>query len=306
MMTVVDDSVFDESKRLLGELFEELKTEEGVLADGQVLGVGAKTVDALKKSSVSFGSPYDRLIQLTPTLLEQLSIQLDPIQMEQMENQFDFYHMTLTTSLYPKRGHIFKRLETLLEFRNRGGGKVIVQELFPQPRYRQVLQWGGSMNLALNGNLDWDIGVDASAIEELTALGVPSAKLKTNNEISSRIVVPNFAYGMGRAEITATGKGNDHCLWRLEQPELKESQTIQFVVIFKVPKGTKVIDLEGQFICEPDMEVLTANVESVMGELSDKFKSLFRKRDEDRHGAERLPIGAHELWSPFELQPNGS
>jgi hypothetical protein len=300
-MAQVDDLVLNESQTLLEDLFEELKKEESVLAGGQVLGIGAQMVQALRQSAVSFGSPYDKLIQLTPALLRKLDLKLDPIQATQMENQYDFYHMTLTNSLYPKRGHIFKRIECRLDFRNPGSARVIVQSLFPEPRYREVLEWGGSLNLALTGNLDWDIGVDASAVEELKKLGASAAKLKTNNEIGSRIVVPDFTFNMGRAEIAATGKGNDHCMWRMEQPELKESQTVQYIVIFKVSKGSKTIELEGQFICEPDMEVLTTSVDNVFSELSEKFKSLFRKSDRDRNGVERLPIGSHELWVPFEL-----
>jgi hypothetical protein len=285
----------------LDELFNELKVEEGVLAGGQKLGVGAETVKALRESAVSYGDPRSELIQLTPETLEELDVELGPIEMKQMAVQYDFYHLALSVSLYPKQGNIFKRIENRLDFRGKEDSFVIVQSLFPEPRYRKVLEWGGRLNLGLNGKLSWDIGVDAERLPELQKIGIPTAELKTNDEIGSSIVVPDFSFNMGRAEIAAAGAGNDHCLWRIETPELKESQTVRFVIIFKVPKGTERIELEGRFICEPDMELLTTNVEHVFGELKDKFKAIFRKLDKDREGPERLPIGAHELWAPLLL-----
>jgi len=283
------------------ELIAEVAVEEAALAGGTELGIGSNTVMALRESHVSYGYPWDRLFRLTPDLLEEMALELDPVQKRQLETTYDFYHMTLNVSLFPRRGMVFKRLEHRLDFRSLDGGHVIVQRMFPAARYRNVLSWGGKLSLGLTGTLDWRVGVEEAALADLEELRAGRADFVNQNELGAAVVVPEFSFNMGRFEINATGEGTGTCLWRLEQPELKESQTIPFVVIFKVLKGTRAIELEGVFICEPDMEYLTANLSHVLSELSEKFKALFRKRDSERSAEERMPLGAHELWSPIEL-----
>ena len=290
------------AQALYDELLADVKVEEGVLSKSSKLGPASQLIEDLKLSKVTFGNPKDLLIQLTPSLLEQLNITLDPIQKYQLENQYDFYHMSLTVSLFPKRSNLFRLIECRLMFRCQNGSQPIVQSIFPQPRWRTVLEWGGGLNLALNGQLDWDIGVPPDQIDAVRNLaGVPVASLKTNNEIQSRILVPDYAFKMGRAEIAATGTGSAECAWRLVQPELKETQTVRFIIIFKVPKGTKAIDLEGIVVAEPDMQLLVAEVRDIFSELKDKFKNLFRKPDQERAGDERMPIGDY-LVEALELQ----
>lgn len=294
------DQELQDSQALIAELAQEVRVERGVLAGGATKSVTGDIFDDLNQSRITFGFPQDKLIQLTPDLLKSLGIQLDPIQTIQMNTQFDFYYMSLAVSLFPKRSNLFKIVECRLEFRGIDGKAAIVQSLFPQSQWKTVLEWGGNLSLGLNSNLDWDIGVDGDKLSEVTSLaGVPSANLTTKNELGSRILVPDYSFDVGRAEITATGKGNDHCQWRLRQPDLKQSQTVDFIVIFKVPKGTQAIELEGKVIGEADMDVLVAEVEDVFSELGDKFKNMFNKRDDE--GGEKLVIGSHEVWAPLNL-----
>ncbi|NHZ72017.1 MAG: hypothetical protein GWP17_02900 [Aquificales bacterium] len=302
-MSEIDfDQELQDSRAMISGLAQEVRDERSVLAGGTTRKVTNDIFDDLNQSKITFGFPQDRLIQLTPDLLKSLKIQLDPIQTIQMNTQSDFYYMSLAVSLFPKRSNLFKLVECRLEFRGIDGKAAIVQSIFPQSQWKTVLEWGGNLSLGLNSNLDWDIGVDGDKLAEVTSLaGVPSANLTTKNELGSRILVPDYTFNVGRAEITATGKGNDHCQWRLRQPELKQSQTVDFIVIFKVPKGTQAIELEGKVIGEPDMDMLVAEVDDVFGELGDKFKNMFRKSDDDRQGAEKFPIGSHEVWSPLNL-----
>lgn len=293
------DQELQNSQALITELAQEVRVERGVLAGGSAQKVTGDIFDDLNASRITFGFPQDRLIQLTPDLLTSLGIQLDPIQTIQMNTQFDFYYMSLAVSLFPKRSNLFKIVECRLEFRGIDGKAAIVQSLFPQSQWKTVLEWGGNLSLGLNSNLDWDIGVDGDKLSEVSSLaGVPTANLTTKNELGSRILVPDYSFNVGRAEITATGKGNDHCQWRLRQPDLQQSQTVDFIVIFKVPKGTQAIELEGKVIGEADMDVLVAEVEDVFGELSDKFKNMFSKKDDS---GDKLLIGSHEVWAPLNL-----
>jgi hypothetical protein len=287
-----------DARVLLDELFEEVVEEEGELAGGQAYGSGGNALLALRETEVTFGHPYANLIQLTPDLFAEMNIELDSIQRHQLEDRFDFYYMTLTVSLYPKRGAMFQLVECRLEFGPEGINVPIVHTLFPQSKWRTVLEWGGAMNLGLNANLDWEVGVESDKIQELIQLGeVPKANITTNNELKAHIVVPDYSFKMGRSEIIATGEENSRCSWRIQDPELQETQTVRFVIVFKVPQGTREIELTGLAAAEPKMSWLTTQLDDIFGELSEKFKALFRRRDDERDGKERLPIGAYEKWT---------
>ncbi len=295
MSRVAADDELSAAQTLLDELLTEVAQEEGTLAYGQKLGRGGEALTALRETEVTFGNPYDNLMRLTPDSFAAAGVTLNPIQLQQMENTFDFYYMTLNVSLHPKRGAQFQTVECRLEF---GPDEMpIVQTIFPQPRWRTVLEWGGGLTLGLDGNLEWQAGLPGDAISELTGIsGIPSAQLKTTNEMNSRIVVADYAFRTGRAEISATGEGNARATWRLQNPELHETQTIRFIVVFKVPKGTEQIELTGKVLAEPRMAWLVAQLSDVFGELSQRFKNLLGRDDNQRQGAERLPVGAHEKW----------
>jgi hypothetical protein len=283
---------------LLDELFGEVATEETKQIGGKKLGRGGLAIQSLRETEVTFGHPYDNLIQLTPELFEEIGVELGPIQRRQIDNDFDFYYMTLAVSMHPKRGAVFQLVECRLEFGPEGMRMPIVQTIFPQAQWRTVLEWGGSMNLGLNGNLDWEVGVDGDKIQEITKLGhIPSAKLKTNNELKAFIVLPDYKFGLGRSEISATGEGNARCTWRLQNPELQETQTVRFVVIFKVPKGMEMVELTGTVIAEPNMSWLAAQLDDVFSELGERFKALFSGKQEERSRKERLAISAREKWT---------
>ena len=285
-----------QSQQWLDELLQEVNEEEGTLAGGEIqdLGPGGAAVLALRQSSLRFGHPDDRLVQLTPQLFAELGVTLDPIQRRQMDGQFDFYHMTLTVSPYPKRGAQFQLLECRLEFPEE---KAIIQTIFPEPRWRGVLQWGGAMKLALNGSLQWEAGIPADQFEQLAKMkGVPRANIKNENELNSFIAVPDYRFELGRSEITAVGVGDTQASWRLQNPELQEGRELKFVLVFKVPAGTEQVQMVGKVLAEPKIAWLTEQLGNVFGELGERFRALFSKRDDERTGAERLPIGRHEKW----------
>jgi len=154
------------------------------------------------------------------------------------------------------------------------------------------LAWGGGMNLALNGRLDWEIGLpDNEALQEVTKLaGAPVANIKTNNEMKAHILVPDYSFEMGRVETSATGVGNNYCRWRIEDPQLERTEAANFIIVFKVPKGTKTVELTGIVTADTKMSWLTAKLNNVFGDLADRFKALWQPNA-------RLPIGVKEKWT---------
>ena len=279
------------AQELLDELFQEVKSEESPLSGGDKLNTGGNALQGLRETKVTFGNPTNDLIRLTKKRFDKAGVKLSKIQKHQMREQFDFYYMTLTASLRPKRGAQFSRVECALDFGPKGAGEPIVQTIFPKSEWKEVLNWGGSMNLALNGNLEWAAEVD---VPDLSMLADLPQKVKANvankNELKAFITVPDFSFKLGRAEIVATGKGNAECFWRIEKPELQQAQTVQFGVVFKVPQGTTTIELTGLLAADPDIKWLVANVRNVIEDLSDKLQTLLRRK-------ERLPIGDHEKWT---------
>ncbi len=287
-----------DAQGLLDELFTQITAQEGTLSGGAKLGVGGNALQALRETRVTFGNPTDKLIKLTPKLFETVGVELEEIYKRQMRKQFDFYYMTLTISMQPKRGAQFRRVECSLDLGPKGAGEPIVQTLFPSGEWREVLSWGGGLNLALNGKLEWGAELDLPEAAKTANLpGHIKANIGNKDALKAFIAMPNFAFRLGRAEIAATGEGNSQCFWRIEKPELQETQTTHLGLVFKVPKDTSSIKLEGLVAAEPDMSWLTANVRNVFEDLSDKLQALLRRKDDERSGPESLPIGDHEKWT---------
>lgn len=292
----------EQSQYLIQEIFERLVEEESHISGARGHGRGAEAFNALRESNVTFGNPTDRLIRLTPELLQSMDITLDPIVSAQMQNQYDFYFMAMPVAVFPKRGELFNRVECRLAFEVASDQQVVMHALFPTSKWLRVLRWGGEVNLALNGNLDWDVGVDPARLDEVKNLGdVPAANLKTADEVKSRILMPNFAFELGRQEIVAAGEGKNFCHWRLRDKELNTSNDLRFVVIFKVTKGVKQVRMSGLVLAEPNMELLAAEVGGIFSQLSERIKNVFRKPDHERQGAERMPISNFTVWERLTL-----
>jgi len=282
----------NDAQELLTELFTAIRDEESLLSGGTELGTGGNALQGLRETKVSFGNPRNDLIRLTKKLFDPVGVELTELRRRQMRDRFDFYYMTLTVSLRPRRGAQFTRVECALDFGPKGADEPIVQAIFPQSEWKQVLSWGGGMNLALNGNLDWMAQIDVPGAVNLKDLPAHiRAHIADKSELAAFVAVPDFSFKLGRTEIVATGQGNSECFWRIETPGLKETQTIQFGVVFCVPKGTASIELKGLVAAEPSMSWLVTNVRDVFEDLNDKLRTPLRRR-----GKERLPIGDHEKW----------
>ncbi|MGB0385589.1 MAG: hypothetical protein ACPGWR_12265 [Ardenticatenaceae bacterium] len=285
------------AEELLGELFSEVTAEEGMMSGGVKLqlGAGGEALQALRETKICFGNPTNQLIRLTPKLFEEVGVELTEIRKRQMRQQFDFYYLTLTVSLQPQRGAKFVRLECSLDFTPKGTNEPIVQTIFPTSEWKEVLNWGAGMKLGLGGDLDFhsEVNLPSTHIKQLP--GHLAAKVSTQNALKGFITIPDYSFKLGRADIVATGEGNSLCFWRIENPDLQKVQTVQFGVVFKVPKGTTSIELTGLVAAEPSINWLTAHVRNVFEYLSERMQALLRRRE--RNGSERLPIGDYEKWT---------
>lgn len=286
---------FKENDALLSDLLKEVQKWEGTLAGGTKLGINAEKVDSLFQTKVSFGNPRDRLIRLTENTFKDSGTELDSIYKQQMQEQFDFYYMTLTVALRPERGTRFWRLTCELYFSPKGSNEPIIISLFPTQKWRSVMNFCVGMDVGLNGNLNWDVGVDSSKLAELLDL-IPQdikANVTSKNNFKAVLAIPTYEYHLGHSEILTNGEGLSTCYWRIQDQELQKIGTAKFGIVFKVPKGTESITLQGTVWTEPDLNWLTADIRDVFANLSDHLKKLLKQKNE---AAIHFARGDSEQW----------
>lgn len=284
----------NENKALRADLFQEVKTWEGTQSGGIQLDKGATAVKSLMETKINFGNPTNKLTLLTEETFKEIGLELNSTIQEQMVNRCDFYYMTVTVDLKPKPGAKFWRLCCELDFSPKGKNEPIVQTIFPETKWKSVMKFGVGMNLGINENLDWSIGIDASKLAELANIpGHLKANIATKNELKA-FVISDYTYQGGFAEITALGQGNSNCYWCIEQPDVLNMGTVTFVIVFTVPKGTKAIDLEGTAWAEVNIDWLFADIRDVFSELTDRFKNLIKNKNE---AANKLAPVVAEKWT---------
>ena len=285
-----------EADALLCELFQEVQKWEGTLAGDTKLGVGAEAIDSLRQSKVTFGNPRDKLIQLTEDTFKNSGTELNDIYKQQMRSQFDFYYMTLAIDLRPERGARFWRLTCELDFGPKGTDEPIVQSLFPAQQWRSVMSFGVGMEVGLNGNLDWNLGVDSDRFSNLveTLPGELKANVSSKDKLKAFLAVSAYRYELGHPEILTNGEGSSTCYWRIQDNQLQNIGTAKLAIAFKVPKGTEAIALEGKVWAEPSMNWWTANLEDVAAKLSQKFQNLLGQGDE---AASYFARGDYKRWT---------
>jgi hypothetical protein len=108
--------------------------------------------------------------------------------------------------------------------------------------------------------------------------------------MKAHILVPDYSFQMGRVDTSATGVGNSYCRWRIEEPQLEQTESANLIVVFKVPKEVKTIELTGIVTADTKMSWLTAKLNHLFDDLAERFQALWQPKA-------RLPIGIKETWT---------
>lgn len=278
---------------LLMELLQEVSIEEGTLSGGIERNTTLNELLRLREAAVKLGNPRNHLIRLTSKLFESIGFELSDVYKHQMRNQFDFYYMTQTISLQSAVGIPFRQLEFTLDFGPKGGNEPIIQSIFPKREWKEKLRLGAGFSLSINSDMQLRAEVN-------TPIGLNIAQLQTTvggtGKANAFVTIPESTFKLGQVEITARGEGNSNCYWRIEQSRLREVQDVQFLIVFKVPKGTRSIELDGLAASEPSSLWIADHTQDAFEHLSNKFRMMLRRGVSGQSGRDRFLIYASEHW----------
>ncbi|MFO7538507.1 MAG: hypothetical protein R6X32_10670 [Chloroflexota bacterium] len=146
-------------------LVEELVANAALKSERK--GPAMSALTGLRDTKVQFGNPRSNLVAITADQLHDSGIALNSIQRQQLQGEYDFYFMTITVDMRPRPGSHFSALAAELNFGPKGEDEPIVQSIFPHTSWKNVMSFGGGMNLGLDANLNWKVGVDTSRLSEL-------------------------------------------------------------------------------------------------------------------------------------------
>jgi hypothetical protein len=287
-----------ETQHWLDKVFTEVSEQEGTLAGGNKLGIGAKAIQELRATKVYFGDPRNEMIQLNPRLLNDIGIQVTALIKHQMQKQFNFYYMTLTVSMRTGKGVQFKQLKCNMEFGSGESESPIIHAIFPTSKRKDILY--GEIGMHLGGEATFEGSAELDATALLNAASIPGqvrVKVASRNTVKAFLTIPGYSFNLSQKEITAMGEGSPECYWSFEKPVLRGSAQVKFGVIFKVPKDATSATLTGLVVVEPDTRWLANSIRHVFGYLSASDQELIQRSEEERQGKERIPIGDHEQWS---------
>ena len=222
--------------------------------------------DLYQDHGVSMGNPKQSLVRLTPELFESLGFTMSQITRLQMQSQYDFYYLAISIFMRPRRYMHFTFIELALDFGPKGADEPIIHSIFPESRWVTVISAGGSIQLSLDGNLEFNAESRATGVEEDV----------------EHVPIKEFNYNLNRAIILASGQGGSKCFWRIDDAGFFQEESVLFGVVIKIPKGTSVITLEGFVTAEAVYPTLLAPLPTTFKELKENYLSGFKKRYESR------------------------
>lgn len=283
---------FQDADELLKDLSDETSRWEGTLSGGSKLGPGATAIKDLMDSEVILGNPEKELTLLTEEAFQAADIELGAFS---RQDAYNFYYLTLDVGLIPKPAAQFWRLVCKLDFGPKGQQEPILERIFPDQEWREVLATSTSLDMGLDGNLNWEAGVDASLLSQIhEQFPELAGKIKSKSDFKAFLAIPEYRYQFGNFEIVATGVGSS-AFWRIQDQELKQNGSVKFGTVFKVPKSTEKIELIARVQAEPNMNWLFADVKDVAAQFSERLKQLFRA-DNREESSSRLVRWDAEQW----------
>jgi hypothetical protein len=237
---------------------------------------------ALKEGKLSLGSPEATLRVFRAKDLEEHGIQAESYIRQEMraKDGWAYLLLNLPVLLFPGRGAEYNLVESALTVTSTraSGRQPAIHTIFPEAKWRPVLEWGGGMELALDSGLTWGAELKRADFDLSQLSGELASRVGNENTLSSFIRVLPFQYDLGRAIIEAQWAGGE-AMWRIDSAEeIRGNKQLQFVAIAKVPKEVERMQITGLAQAEVSYQWLTGQVRHVFEHLSAKLQELIRKR----------------------------
>lgn len=277
----------DELEALLDEAIATAKLMEEEQGDVPTPKGGTPATDAfraLREGKLSLGSPEANLRVLRPKDLTEQGLEVEPYLRQEMraKDGWTYILLSMPVLLFPGRGAEYQLVEAGLTVTStQGSGRQpAIHAIFPEAKWRPVLEWGGQLELALDSGLTW--GAELKQIElDLGQFGGELAgRVGNKNALGNFIRILPFQYNLGRAVIEAQWAGQE-AMWRIDSAEAirgEGNKQVQFVAIVKVPKEVNQIRVIGLAQAEVSFPWLRAQVSHIFEYLSLKLQELLRQR----------------------------
>lgn len=269
-----------QTQKLLVSAIASAQKWEGQLGNKHK-GKAEKAFEALANGRIELGNPQAHIYCLDPADFEQNGTPLSPeiARSMQARDGYRFYGLRVPVLLFPARGAQYRILEAQLTFAPiQGNRPSAIHSIFPEPFWKPVLSLGGKLDLALDGNLNWGVGIAAANTELATLEGPLAGKVGILNQFAGFIKVIPFEHTLGRMEIESQFSSR-RAMWRLDSRQVIRGQKhTQFIVLLKAPMDARQITMEAVAQAEVSFDWLTAQVEHVFDRLPKAIQDILRKR----------------------------
>lgn len=255
-------------------------------------GKAERAFEALQHGMLKVENPQAYLERLRLKDFESMSIPISSDIRKSMNapDGYRYYKLIAPVLLFPGRGTQYRLVESQFTFnvpqdQRRPG----IHSIFPTAEWCPVINWGGDLQLGLDSELNWTVGVDKIKVSAGKLDGEIAGRLVPAAQMSSFIQVGKFVHSLGRMEIEATHTAQT-AMWRLDSQRAIRSQgQMQFVTLIKIPKELRQIRLSAAIQVEPNFDWLVAQVHHVLDHLPEALLGIFEKR-------KGLALQAFEEW----------
>jgi len=255
-------------------------------------GKARQAFAALKQGKIELGSPQAYLHRLRRQEFAAHNVPLSPEIERSLSGPagYHYYVLPVPVLLFPYRGAQYRLLESQLEFKLESGRRPLaIQNIFPEPFWKPVLDWGGQLNLALDGSLNWGAEVEQTAVKLDKLSAQLQAVVKNASQLAGFIKVIPFDHTLGRMEIEAQ-HASTTAMWRFDSRQvIRARRQVQLITLLRVPKEVEQIRIEAAAQAEPDFDWLAAQVTHVFERLPVVIKQIIDRR-------RGLPLQDFQIW----------
>ena len=280
----------EEEKGSSPNLFNTLTLELQELAGSKSEVSGAaRALDALTKLQIKIANPGGTFLHLTSATLENSGISLNGIQ-RQVLARADFYSISFSVAILNPPNTNLEQLNFLVEFESDPAAEPLIRSMYPTSEWRGLLGQQQEFRLELTADLNWRLNPASTEKQSKGKAGTRQQGPAAGNRESP--LAYEFTFPLKPRELAATGVGTSRCFWSFQSPEFRDTATLQFGVIFEVPKGTGNLKIAARATANPSVNWLTQNLRGIVNLLGDRLRNSLRPGKN-----EQFTIADSSIWT---------